>query len=153
GCQAFVAWEGVRPDVVVIGEPTNLKVYRGHKGRLELEVVCKGRSAHAASNYLGDNAIYKMLPVIEAINQMDATLRTHEFLGQGRITVTRISSVSPSDNAVPDECRIFIDRRVTFGDTRQSVIAEIEQVIPAEHRDDFQIHELVYEEPSHTGAV
>lgn len=153
GCQAFVEWEGVRPDVVVIGEPTNMKVYRGHKGRLELEVVCKGRSAHAASNYLGDNAIYKMLPVIEAINKMDATLRTHEFLGQGRITVTRISSVSPSDNAVPDECRIFIDRRLTFGDTRQSVIAEIEQVIPAEHRDDFQIHELVYEEPSHTGAV
>src|SRR5690606_31250334 len=77
GCQAFVEWEGVRPDVVVIGEPTNMKVYRGHKGRLELEVVCKGRSAHAASNYLGDNAIYKMLPVIEAINKMDATLRTH----------------------------------------------------------------------------
>ncbi|MCB0237922.1 MAG: peptidase dimerization domain-containing protein, partial [Anaerolineae bacterium] len=83
-----------------IGEPTKMNVYRGHKGRLELEVVCKGKSAHAASNYMGDNAIYKMLPVIDAIDKMDATLRTHEFLGQGRITVTRISSVSPSDNAV-----------------------------------------------------
>ena len=153
GCQAFVEWEGVRPDFVVIGEPTNMKVYRGHKGRIELEVTAKGKSAHAASNFMGDNAIYKMLPVVEAINKMDATLRSHEFLGQGRVTVTRIASISPSDNAVPDECRIFIDRRVTFGDTRESVLAEITAVIPEEHKDDFEIRELVYDEPSHTGVV
>lgn len=153
GCQAFVEWEGVRPDFVVIGEPTKMNVYRGHKGRVELEVVAKGVCAHAASNFMGDNAIYKMLPVIAGIRDLDAELRTHEFLGQGRITVTRISSVSPSDNAVPDECRIFIDRRVTFGDTKESVRAEIEALIPAEHRADFTIHDLVYEEPSHTGAV
>lgn len=153
GCNAFVEWEGVRPDFVVIGEPTKMNVYRGHKGRLELEVVCKGRSAHAASNFLGDNAIYKMLPVIDAIDKMDATLRSHDFLGQGRITVTRISSVSPSDNAVPDECRIFIDRRVTFGDTVESVIAEIEAILPPHQRDDFRIEQLVWTEPSHTGEV
>ncbi|MFZ2362496.1 MAG: YgeY family selenium metabolism-linked hydrolase [Anaerolineae bacterium] len=153
GCAAFVDWEGVHPDFVVIGEPTKMQVYRGHKGRLELEVVCRGKSAHAASNFMGDNAIYKMLPVIDAIDKLDATLRSHEFLGQGRITVTRISSVSPSDNAVPDECRIFIDRRVTFGDTVASVLAEIEALIPPHQRADFRIEQLVWEEPSHTGAV
>ena len=153
GCAAFVEWEGVRPDFVVIGEPTRMKVYRGHKGRLELEVVCKGKSAHAASNFMGDNAIYKMLPVVDAIDKLDATLRSHEFLGQGRVTVTRISSVSPSDNAVPDECRIFIDRRVTFGDTVESVISEINAVLPSHQRADFRIDQLVWEEPSHTGAV
>ncbi|MCO6451025.1 MAG: YgeY family selenium metabolism-linked hydrolase [Caldilineales bacterium] len=152
-CNAFAEWEGIRPNFVVIGEPTKMTVYRGHKGRLELEVVCKGKSAHAASNYLGDNAIYKMLPVIDAIDKMGPSLRTHEFLGQGRITVTRISSVSPSDNAVPDECRIFIDRRVTFGDTKESVIAEIDAILPADKRQDFEIRELLYEDPSHTGAV
>jgi putative selenium metabolism hydrolase len=153
GCQAFLEWEGVRPDFVVIGEPTKMKVYHGHKGRLELEVVCRGKSAHAASNHLGDNAIYKMLGLIDAIDRLGATLRDHPFLGQGKITVTRVNSVSPSDNAVPDECRIFIDRRLTFGDTRESVIAEIEALIAEEHRQDFEISELVYTEPSHTGAV
>ena len=53
---------GIRPDFVVIGEPTKMQVYRGHKGRVEMKVVAKGRSAHAASNHLGDNAIYKLLP-------------------------------------------------------------------------------------------
>ena len=153
GCQAFSEWENVKPDFVVIGEPTKMQVYRGHKGRLELEIICKGKSAHAASNYMGDNAIYKMLPVIDAIQKMDATLPTHEFLGQGRVTVTRISSISPSDNAVPDECRIFIDRRVTFGETKQSVLDSIRALIPEEHKDDFEVIELVYNEPSHTGAV
>jgi putative selenium metabolism hydrolase len=102
---------------------------------------------------MGDNAIYKMLPVVEAIDRMGPELPTHDFLGQGRVTVTRISSLSPSNNAVPDECRIFVDRRLTFGDTRESVLAEIQAAIPREKRDDFEIKELVYDEPSHTGAV
>lgn len=152
-CQAFHEWENVTPDFVVIGEPTNMNVYRGHKGRVELEVVAKGRSAHAASNFLGDNAIYKMAPVLQAIETMDATLPDHPFLGQGRITVSRISSVSPSDNSVPEECRIFIDRRVTFGETKEGVIASIEALIPEKDRDSFQVCELTYDTPSHTGAV
>lgn len=153
GCAAFHDWEGVHPDFVVIGEPTNMKVYRGHKGRYELEVTCKGKSAHAASNYMGDNAIYKMLPVIEAISRLEETFVADEFLGIGRITVTNIRSVSPSNNAVPDECTIFIDRRITFGETKELVRAQIEAIIPAVTRKDFDIRGLTYREPSHTGAV
>ncbi|MBK9051835.1 MAG: YgeY family selenium metabolism-linked hydrolase [Chloroflexi bacterium] len=153
GCQAFVEWEGIKPDFVVIGEPTKMQVYRGHKGRVELEVVVKGKSAHAASNHMGDNAIYKMLPLIAGIEAMNDQLPSHPFLGQGRITVTRISSISPSDNAVPDECRIFIDRRVTFGETKEGVIESIKALIPADKVADFTVHELVYDTPSHTGAV
>ena len=153
GCQAFVEWEGIKPDFVVVGEPTKMQVYRGHKGRVELEVVAKGKSAHAASNHMGDNAIYKMLPLIAGIEAMNDQLPSHPFLGQGRITVTRISSISPSDNAVPDECRIFIDRRVTFGETKEGVIESIKALIPADKAADFTVHELVYDTPSHTGAV
>ncbi len=152
-CQAFHQWEGITPDYVVIGEPTRMQVYRGHKGRLELEVVCKGKSAHAASNTLGDNAIYKMLPLVAAIEKMNDRLPTHQFLGQGRITVTRMSSISPSDNSVPDECRIFIDRRVTFDETKESVIEAIQAALPQATRRDFEIRELVYDTPSHTGAI
>ena len=153
GCAAFHDWEGIRPDFVVVGEPTNMKVYRGHKGRYELELTAKGKSAHAASNYMGDNAIYKMLPVIEAISRLEETFTPDDFLGIGRITVTNISSVSPSNNAVPDECTIFIDRRITFGETKELVREQINAVIPDEHRADFELRELTYTEPSHTGAV
>jgi putative selenium metabolism hydrolase len=94
-----------------------------------------------------------MLPIIAAVRDMDATLPGDEFLGQGRITVTRVSSVSPSDNAVPDECRIFIDRRTTFGETKEGVVESIKALIPEEQRADFEVQELIYDEPSHAGAV
>jgi putative selenium metabolism hydrolase len=152
-CKAFLEWENVRPDFVVVGEPTKMEIYRGHKGRIELEVVAKGISAHAASNYMGDNAVYKMLPVLAGIRDMDAHLPSDDFLGQGRVTVTDVSNISPSKNAVPDECRIFIDRRMTFGETKKSVIAAINELIPKENKDDFEIVELIYDEPSHTGAI
>ncbi|MEM7118054.1 MAG: YgeY family selenium metabolism-linked hydrolase [Chloroflexota bacterium] len=153
GCAAFYDWEGIHPDFVVIGEPTNNKVYRGHKGRIEMEISCKGVSAHAASNYMGDNAVYKMLPVIQSISEMEKDFVPHEFLGQGRVTVTQVRTVSPSTNAVPDECTIFVDRRVTFGETKEYWRKALEDLIPEDKKDDFEVRKLIYTEPSHTGEV
>nr|HRJ42949.1 YgeY family selenium metabolism-linked hydrolase [Caldilineaceae bacterium] len=131
---AFVEHEDIRPDFVVIGEPTKMLVYRGHKGRVEMKVVAKGKSAHAASNHLGDNAIYKVLPVIEGVSKLEPELGDHPFLGHGKITVTDMSVETPSINAVPNECTVYIDRRVTFGEEVEAVIEQVRQLIPAENR-------------------
>ena len=153
-CNTFVEVDpGVRPDFVVIGEPTRMHVYRGHKGRLEMKVTARGRSAHAASNHLGDNAIYKLLPIIEAIKNMEPQLGDHEFLGHGKITVSDMHVKTPSINAVPDEATIFIDRRMTFGESKAAVIAQIEACIPAASRDSVKLAELFYDEASYTGFV
>ncbi len=141
----------VRPDFVVIGEPTKMQVYRGHKGRVELQVVAKGRSAHAASNQLGDNAIYKMLPVITGVRDLNDTLHTDPFLGQGRITVSDMHVSTPSINAVPDECTVYIDRRVTFGETKADAIAQVRRLIP--NGAEISVEEMFYDDPSYTGFV
>ena len=143
----------VRPDFVVIGEPTKMLVYRGHKGRLEMKVTSKGKSAHAASNHLGENAIYKLLPIIAGIRDLEPQLGDHEFLGHGKITVTDMLVQTPSINAVPDEAVIFIDRRMTFGETKERVKAQVEALIPTEYRDSVKLEELYYDEPSYTGFV
>jgi len=143
----------VRPDFVVIGEPTKMNVYRGHKGRLEMRVVAKGKSAHAASNHLGDNAIYKLLPVIAGIRDLEPKLGDHPFLGHGKITVSDMHVKTPSINAVPDEALIYIDRRMTFGETKEGVKAQVEALIPPELRASVRVEELFYDEPSYTGFV
>jgi len=143
----------VRPDFVVIGEPTKMQVYRGHKGRLEMKITAKGKSAHAASNHLGDNAIYKMLPIIKAISELEPQLGDHEFLGHGKITVSDMHVKTPSLNAVPDECTIFIDRRMTFGESKEMVKAQIEALISADQKAFITLEELFYDEPSYTGFV
>lgn len=143
----------VRPDFVVIGEPTKMNIYRGHKGRLEMKVTAKGRSAHAASNHLGDNAIYKLLPVIAGIRDLEPKLGDHPFLGHGKITVSDMTVQTPSINAVPDEAVIFIDRRMTFGESKEAVKKQVEDLIPAEFKDSVKVEELFYDEPSYTGFV
>ncbi|MDE2749408.1 MAG: YgeY family selenium metabolism-linked hydrolase [Chloroflexota bacterium] len=148
---AFVQTEGVKPDFVVIGEPTKMQIYRGHKGRVEFKIVAKGKSAHAASNYLGDNAIYKLLPIIERISHIEPELGDHDFLGQGRITVTDMEVKTPSINAVPDEATIYVDRRITFGEEPAIELQRLRAIIG--ERDDIRAEILVYDEPSYTGFV
>jgi len=143
----------VKPDFVVIGEPTKMLTYRGHKGRLEMKVTAKGRSAHAASNHLGDNAIYKLLPIIAGIRDLEPQLGDHEFLGHGKITVSDMLVQTPSINAVPDQAVIFVDRRMTFGETKEGVRAQVEALIPAEYKATVKLEELFYDEPSYTGFV
>jgi len=152
-CDALVNVENIKPDYVVVGEPTEMNVYRGHKGRVELKAVARGRSIHAASNQLGDNAIYKMLPIIAGCRDLNDQLHTDPFLGQGRITVSIIESKTPSLNAVPDECTIYIDRRLTFGESKEEAIKQVEALVPPEHRVATKVEMLFYDTPSYTGFV
>lgn len=148
---AFVNVEGIRPDFVVIGEPTRMQVYRGQKGRVEMRVVAKGKSAHAAANHLGDNAIYKLIPIIDAISRLEPQFKDDPFLGNGRITVTDMSVSTPSINAVPNEATIFIDRRLTFGEDPYEELERIKSLLGS--RSDMEASILRYDEPSYTGFV
>lgn len=143
----------VKPDFVVIGEPTKMNIYRGHKGRIELKVTAKGVSAHAASNQIGINAIYLLLPVIAGIRDLEPQLGDDPFLGNGKITVSDMQVKTPSINAVPDEAVIFIDRRMTFGETKEEAIAQVEALIPEESKDRVKVEALFYDVPSYTGFV
>ncbi|MBZ0299230.1 MAG: YgeY family selenium metabolism-linked hydrolase [Anaerolineae bacterium] len=148
---AFVNVEGIKPDFVVIGEPTRMQVYRGQKGRVEIQVVARGKSAHAAANHLGDNAIYKLTPIIDAISQLEPQFKDDPFLGNGRITVTDMTVETPSINAVPNQATIFIDRRLTFGEDPYEELERIKGLLG--NRPDMSASILRYEVPSYTGFV
>ena len=152
-CQVLVEVEKIKPHFVVVGEPTEMNVYRGHKGRVELKVVARGRSAHAASNELGDNAIYKLLPVISGVRELNHQLHIDPFLGQGRITASIIESRSPSLNAVPYEATLYIDRRLTFGESKEEALAQVQALIPHDDKPLVTVEIMHYDTPSYTGFV
>ncbi len=127
--QYLIKEEGLKPDVVVLTEPTSLNIYRGHRGRMELEVSVSGVSCHGSAPERGENAIYKMAPIVKGIEKLNEHLATDEFLGKGTIVVSQVSSVGPSQCAVPDKCSIYIDRRLTWGETESSAIAELREVV------------------------
>ena len=142
--------EGVRPDVVVLGEPTALDVYRGHRGRMGIEVITRGRSAHGAHCERGVNAVYKMAPIVADIEALNATLPADEFLGKGTVTVSFVDCRTPSFNAVPDECRIVLDRRLTAGETPERALAEIRSL---PHAGDAEVRTLQWEGSAWTGVA
>lgn len=145
----------VRPDFVVIGEPTKMNIYRGHKGRIELKITASGRSAHAAVHYLGDNAVYKMVSVINLVRELDRRMRfgmgAHPVLGHPSIAVTDVIARTNSLNAVPNQFTIFLDRRITISETHDEVINLIKGLIPDYLQSEIQVEELYYDTPSYTG--
>jgi putative selenium metabolism hydrolase len=121
--------EGIRPDYVLLGEPTDLRVHRGQRGRMEIEITVHGRSAHGAHSEQGVSAINKMIPVLVAIEKLDRELPHVAPLGKGSLTTSEIISRAPSLCSVPDFCRIHIDRRLTGNETRESALAQLKEIL------------------------
>lgn len=124
--------EDVRPDWVVIGEATDLQISRGQRGRIEFRVTVHGRSCHASAPSRGINAIYGAARLVVGVELLALQMNDDAFLGKGSIAVTEISSVAGSRNAVPDACTLYIDRRLTTGDTEVKALAELRQTITRE---------------------
>lgn len=130
--QALLEENDIRPDAVLLGEPSNFRVMRGHRGRLEIRVITRGRACHASNPAAGENALYAAARIIFGIELLAATLPADPVLGPGTIAVTHIETVSASRNAIPDRAEMVIDRRLTLGETEVKALAEVQSVVQKE---------------------
>jgi putative selenium metabolism hydrolase len=140
--------EGIRPDLVVIGEPTDLGVYRGQRGRVEAVISARGVSSHAAHPEAGVNALYKLAPVLRDIEALNERLPSDPFLGKGTVVASFLECDSASLNAVPAAARLYVDRRLTAGETPEQALAEL-RALPG--LGDATVELLEYDETSWTG--
>ncbi|MDL2294329.1 YgeY family selenium metabolism-linked hydrolase, partial [Ruminococcaceae bacterium OttesenSCG-928-D13] len=174
--QYIIREDKIRPEFVVINEPTDGGIYRGHRGRMEIRVDVRGVSCHGSAPERGDNAIYKaseILMEVKQLNENDAADSTEikglvkmleekynpewkeaNFLGRGTITASQIFYTSPSRCAVADSCAFSLDRRMTAGETWESCLDEI-RALPAvkKYGDDVVVSMYEYDRPSYTGCV
>ena len=142
----------VKPEFVVITEPTNGNIYRGQRGRMEIRVEVKGVSCHGSAPERGDNAIYKMADILQEVRVLNDNLHYDEFLGKGTVTVSEIFFNSPSRCAVADMCAISLDRRLTDGETYQSALEEVRN-LPFVKKYNAEVSMYKYERPSYTDLV
>jgi len=144
--------EGIRPNWVVLGEATNLQLARGQRGRLELRVRVRGRACHASAPERGVNAIYEAARLVVALELLSAQLGHDSFLGDGTVAVTEIISKAGSHNVVPDHCELYIDRRLTIGETESAALRQVRRAAAREGVDaEFEIP--VYRAESYTGVL
>lgn len=146
--------ELVKPDYVVIGEASNLNLKIGQRGRAEIVVETFGKPAHSANPEKGINAVYKMCKVIEAIRTLQPT--EHPFLGKGILELTDVkSSPYPGASVVPEYCKATYDRRLLVGETKESVLQPIQELLDQLMMEDPEIKAKVSyaygREKCHTG--
>jgi putative selenium metabolism hydrolase len=150
--QYIIEEDKVRPEFVLITEPTSCRIYRGHRGRMEIKVATRGISCHGSAPERGENAIYKMADIIKDVEKLNEKLKDDAFLGKGTVTVSQIFHKSPSRCAVADGCWISLDRRLTDGETYKSALAEIE-ALPSVKAAKAEVTMYDYERASYTGLV
>ena len=118
----------IRPDYVVIGEASELDLKIGQRGRAEIVVETFGKPAHSANPKAGVNAVYKMAEIISRIRSLHVS--EHPILGQGIMELTDIkSSPYPGASVVPDYCRVTYDRRLLVGESQDSVLQPIVELL------------------------
>ena len=150
--QYIINEDKVKPEFVVVTEPTDGNIYRGQRGRMEIRVDVKGISCHGSAPERGDNAIYKMGEILAEVKELNNRLRFDAFLGKGTLAVSEIFYTSPSRCAVADSCAISIDRRLTDGETYESALKEI-RALPSVKKYEAIVSMYKYDRPSYTGLV
>lgn len=150
--QYIINEDKVVPEFVVITEPTSCNIYRGQRGRMEIKVSTRGVSCHGSAPERGDNAIYKIAPILLELRALHENLKNHDFLGKGSLTVSEVFFTSPSRCAVADSCTISIDRRLTAGETAEYALNQIKR-LPSVRASNAEVSMYSYNRPSYTGLV
>ena len=152
-----IAWEhmiledNITPELVVSTEPTSLNIYRGHRGRMEMTIEVKGVSCHGSAPERGVNAIHKMAKIVNEVEKLNDRLKHDDFLGKGTITTSLFESGSPSQCAVADYAKIQLDRRLTWGETKESAVAELVDCCKLAGVEDAKVTVLQYDAIAYTG--
>lgn len=149
--------KGLTYDAMVSSEATSLKLYCGHRGRVELLVTVYGRTSHGSAPWLGINAIYKAIPLIQKLkDELYPSLPVDEKLGKASISLNIIECSPGALSIVPDRCMLSIDRRTIPGETAQTAIDQIQAIIDElaaadpEFKADVKVKSAV--ETSYTGV-
>jgi len=117
----------VQPDFVVIGEATGLNLNIGGRGRAEIVLEATGKPAHSSTPHLGENAVHRLLPALQAIERLP--MPADPLLGPGLIVLTDIiSDPYPGYSVIPSRCRATYDRRTLPGESRESVLAGLQSL-------------------------
>jgi putative selenium metabolism hydrolase len=154
------------PDAVILTEGTGdsakgaLGIYRGQRGRMQIEVSVTGRSCHGSMPWEGRNPLEFGAPIVtEAARRYDSRqgFLDHPFLGHGTRTASWARLDTPSDCAVPERFVFRFDRRLTIGETPEQAVADVEGLpsVAAARAAGLKVAVAVptYDEPTWSGFV
>ena len=129
---ADLAKAGIRPDAVLVGEPTSMRVVIGHKGKHGYRCTVRGLSCHSAYAPQGVNAVEAAAEIIAFLKSMARRFRDqgpHDALFDITHTTVHTGVVEGGTalNIVPKECHFDFEFRHLPGDDPEALLAEVKR--------------------------
>lgn len=143
---------GIKADACIVGEPTNMEIALGHRGVLGFKVRFKGKKAHASQPHLGVNPIMHAMYFSQRVENFIKNILQYRksSMGNSTMTITYINA-GKELNSIPNECELLIDRRLIMGETKESCIDELDNILKemkAEIKNlDYEFQVTTYCEP------
>ncbi len=122
--------DGLRADLVVCGEPTDMQVGVQAKGVLILSIEVEGRAAHGSTPWLGDNAVMRALEVYRRIESLPFTNASTPMFTRPSVNLGRIAG-GDAVNRVPDSCHMDVDIRYLPGQDPEEILRQVRETGPS----------------------
>ncbi|MFW6409597.1 MAG: YgeY family selenium metabolism-linked hydrolase [Halanaerobiales bacterium] len=120
--------KAVDPDLVVIGEASNLNLCIGQRGRAEIKVTTFGKNAHSSNPEKGINAIRLMNQLLKSIDNLRPP--QNRYLGRGILEMVDILSIPyPGRSVIPHKCLVTFDRRLLPDESEVDVLQPVRDII------------------------
>ncbi|MGH7824531.1 MAG: M20 family metallopeptidase [Candidatus Binatia bacterium] len=112
----------------IIGLGTGNRICLGNKGRIDVEIIVRGKSAHSSMPWKGVNALDGFRRVMERLDRLPLGAG-HHGLGSATLAVTQVRSGPDMSHTIPDVCRVVLDRRLLPGEDPDSAFRDIQDAL------------------------
>ncbi|WP_246955858.1 succinyl-diaminopimelate desuccinylase [Brachybacterium sp. Marseille-Q7125] len=121
--------EHLAADFAILGEPTSAGVEGGCKGTMKLEVTARGTAAHSARDWVGDNAIHHLAPVLERLAAYEARRAVIDGL-EYRECLNAVSiSGGIAGNVIPDRAALTVNYRFAPDTSLEQAEAHVRELL------------------------
>jgi succinyl-diaminopimelate desuccinylase len=136
GTRAIMAWmaeHGIRPDMILIGEPTSEArlgdvVKIGRRGTVNMWITVPGQQGHVAYPHRADNPVPKLAKIITALDALHFDDGTNAFQ-PSNLEVTAVSTPTSATNIIPGSARAQLNIRFNDLHCGEDLVALVRRTV------------------------
>ena len=121
--------ELLEADFAILGEPTSAGVEGGCKGTMKLEVTARGVAAHSARDWVGENAIHHLAPVLERLAAYEARRAVIDGLEYRECLNAVAITGGIAGNVIPDRASATLNYRFAPDTSVEQAEAHVREVL------------------------
>jgi succinyl-diaminopimelate desuccinylase len=138
GTPAIMEWmaeRGIRPDMILIGEPTSEArlgdvVKIGRRGSVNMWIEIPGVQGHVAYPHRADNPITKLGRVLTALDAL-ALDEGNEWFQPSNLEVTDVETANPAGNVIPGSARARLNIRFNNLQRGSELVERVRRTVAA----------------------